>query len=160
VKVGDTVNVKGLQLGLQSGDLTVQATSVDIPLVGYKGTIGNLSTNGFTLTSTSSTVDVAVSTTSSTQYRVARAGHGSSALGGISNGEHAEVTGRQNGADNVIATLVQVTGLRHGRGRGPIWWSDGRSARPRGRPGPGFGPWGRGFGRGGFGGPHGGPGRR
>lgn len=181
VQVGDTVKVKGLQLGLQSGDLTVQATSVDIPLVTYKGTIGNWSTSGFTLTSTSSTVSVTVSVTSGTKYRVERAGYGSSAVDGISNGEYAEVTGEQNGTDNVIATLVEVMGTSHGRGHGrgygsggpgPSGWGSGRggsggSGYPRGGSGlgggSGSGSGSGGFGRGGFGGfggSRGGHGRR
>jgi|GEM_PF-2342891 hypothetical protein len=177
VLVGDKVLVVGLQGGATQGTVTVHATGVYIPLVSYMGTVGGLSSSGFTLTSTSSTVTVSVEVTSATRYLVP--GARPAGLANLANGDLARVVGNQEGTNKVIAVVVQVLAPSrprgHHRGFGPgagrgvgkgqggpgLGWGAGGPGRAPG--GPGRGPSGTGTGRASgpsFGGGHHGRGKR
>ena len=114
VMVGDVVLVRGTQTGLVGGTLTIDASLVFIPLVRHVGIVGNLGPNGFTLTSTSSTMSVTVDVTSTTRYIVP--GVSSPSLSNLANGDRAKVIGDQEGAGTVSALLVRVLGVDHFRG--------------------------------------------
>lgn len=110
VKPGDFVSVQGSQEGSVPGGLGIDAKSVTMPLLSFTGVAGALdrSTNSFPLALMGQGLTVSVELTTAAKYK--RFGHAASSSATVIAGKTVLVTGAQDGADSVIATMIEPLG--------------------------------------------------